>query len=90
MIMEDIIFEFWLFLIVQVSEYFYWTISSWVGANVGLYEDIKYQWQPYTRRKMKKTDKKMTAIIRDTSRYRLPRVAPTGKYRGDMAARCQA
>ena len=64
----------------QVSEYLYWTVSSWVGANVGMWEDIKYQWTAYTRDLMKSMDTRMTAIIQDTSTYRMPTVSPLGKY----------
>ena len=64
----------------QVSEYLYWTVSSWVGANVGLWEDIKYQWRAYTRGLLQSMDTQMTAIIQDTSSYTLPSVSPTGYY----------
>ena len=65
-----------------MTEYVYWAISSWVGANVGLYEDIKEIWKPYTKRLLRQTDKKIVRILRDTSRYRLPTVSPSGSYYG--------
>ena len=64
------------------SEYIYWAVSSWVGANVNLWEDIKYQWRLDTREKVEAEDPRISAIIRDTSRYRMPSVSPTGSYYG--------
>ena len=40
-----------------------------MGANDNLWEDIKYQWRPDTREKVEAEDPRISAIIRDTSRY---------------------
>jgi len=66
----------------MATEYIYWGVSAWVGALVGRRQSIKQEWRFETREKLIAGDALMTALIRDTSTYRLPSVSPTGSYYG--------
>ena len=72
----------------QGTEYIYWAVNAWVGALVNRGDSIQAEWQLETREKLEATDLKITAVIKDTSTYRLPSVSPTGHYTGP--ATCSA
>jgi len=64
----------------MATEYFYWAVAAWVGALKNQEDRIKNEWKPNTRQKLKKRDKKMTALIEDKTKWILPNIAPNGKY----------
>jgi len=66
----------------QATEYIYWGISAWVGALVGRGNEIKQEWKFETRAKLEAGDVLMTAMIKNTTTYKLPNVSPTGSYSG--------
>jgi hypothetical protein len=70
----------------QVTEYIYWGVSAWVGALVGRGKGIANEWKFNTRAKLEAGDVLLTAIIKNTTAYKLPNVSPTGSYTG--AATC--
>merc|ERR1711988_1211570 len=66
----------------QAIEYIYWGVSAWVGALVGRGDEIKKEWKFETRAKLEAGDLLMTALIKDTSTYKLPNISPNGTYTG--------
>merc|ERR1711988_1754412 len=66
----------------QAIEYIYWGVSAWVGALVGRGDEIKKEWKFETRAKLEAGDLLMTALIKDTSPYKLPNISPNGTYTG--------
>jgi len=66
----------------QATEYIYWAVNAWVGALVGRGDRIKNEWKFETRAKLVAGDLKITAIIKDTSTYKLPNISPNGTYYG--------
>jgi len=66
----------------MATEYIYWGVNAWVGALVGRGDQIHQEWRFETREKLEAGDVLMTALIKDTSTYKLPNVSPTGDYNG--------
>jgi len=66
----------------MATEYIYWGVTAWVGALAGRGDQIKNEWKFETRAKLEAGDLKMTAIIKDTSTYKLPNISPNGTYYG--------
>jgi len=66
----------------QVTEYIYWGVSAWVGALAGRGKEIAREWKFNTRAKLEAGDVLLTAIIKNTTAYKLPSVSPTGTYTG--------
>lgn len=64
----------------MVTEYIYWGISAWSGALVGRGTDR--EWRFDTRAKLEAGDLLLTALIKNTTVYKVPGVAPTGVYKG--------
>ena len=67
----------------QVSEYFYWTLTSILGGQdfPGRLEKIGNEWRFNTRDKVKAGDPKIFALLTDPA-YHLPTVLPDGNYKG--------
>jgi len=66
----------------QATEYIYWGVTAWVGALAGRGEEIKKEWRFETRAKLEAGDILMTALIKNTTVYKLPNTSPTGSYSG--------
>jgi len=66
----------------MATEYIYWGVATYVGALAGRKLDIAEEWKFSTRAELLAGDKLLSAIIQDTSTYRLPSKSPTGIYRG--------
>jgi len=62
-------------------EYIYWGMCSYLGM-LELKTDVLDEWKFNTKAKLEAGDKLMTALIKDTSKYKLPTVAPNGVYTG--------
>jgi len=66
----------------MATEYIYWGVAAYVGALAGRKQEIVEEWKYSTRAELLAGDKLLSAIIQDTSTYRLPSKSPTGIYRG--------
>lgn len=66
----------------QVSEYFYWSLTSLLGAQdfPGRYEEISHEWKANTPALLESMDPAVYSILTDSS-YNLPTVLPDGTYR---------
>merc|ERR1712080_247046 len=62
-------------------EYTYWGIAAYVGALAGKKADIAKEWRFATRAELIAGDVKLTAIIQDTTIYKMPSVSPNGIYK---------
>lgn len=67
----------------QVSEYFYWALTSILGAQSlpGRLEEIQQEWRFNTPEKVKEGDPKIYALLTDPE-YGLPSRLPDGQYAG--------
>lgn len=63
----------------QVTEYFYWALTSYLGAQENRFDEISNEWTLNTKEKIEKIDLDITEIIRNTE-YKLPTVLPDGLY----------
>ena len=66
----------------QVTEYFYWTLTSLLGAQdyPGRYDEIGQEWKANTPSLLESKDSEVYGILTDTI-YKLPSVLPDGTYR---------
>ena len=66
----------------QVSEYFYWALTSLLGAQdfPGRYDEIGHEWKANTPSLVESMDSDVYNILTDTL-YKLPGVLPDGSYR---------
>ena len=66
----------------QVTEYFYWTLTSLLGAQdyPGRYDEIGQEWKANTPSLLESKDSEVYGILTDTV-YKLPSVLPDGTYR---------
>ena len=64
----------------MITEYFYWAITSVLGAQQNRSDDIGREWRLHTRRLVQQRDPAIYALMTD-SRYRLPTLLPDGSYR---------
>ncbi|MCG8580077.1 MAG: hypothetical protein MI866_09180 [Bacteroidales bacterium] len=64
----------------QVTEYFYWAMSSILGAQVTRLDEIGHEWKLNTPEKVKETDKAVYELLTNAT-YKLPTVLPDGSYR---------
>jgi len=65
----------------MATEYVYWGMSAYVGSIAGRKSGIANEWKFSTKAELLAGDVKLSAILQDTSSYRVPSVAPDGKYR---------
>ena len=66
----------------QVTEYFYWALTSLLGAQdyLGRYDEIGQEWKANTPSLLESKDSEVYGILTDTI-YKLPSVLPDGTYR---------
>jgi len=64
----------------MVTEYFYWALTSKIGAQENRLGEIDQEWKLNTLDKLESTDTAVFAILSD-DRYSLPKVLPDGSYR---------
>lgn len=62
------------------TEYFYWAMTSMLGAQENRMEEIGHEWRLNTRDKVQTEDPAIFALL-TSSIYRLPTVLPDGTYR---------
>ena len=59
----------------MITEYFYWTLSSYLGLQKNRFDEISEEWKFNTKEKMEK-DLLMIRLIRNQE-FKLPKVAPS-------------
>lgn len=64
----------------QVTEYFYWVLTSLLGAQENRLEEIKDEWKLNTKAKLQKGDPAVYKLLTNT-KYRLPKKLPDGTYK---------
>ena len=63
----------------QVTEYFYWSLTSILGAQENRTEEIGHEWKLNTKDKVADTDTAVYQLLTDPQ-YKLPTVLPDGTY----------
>lgn len=63
----------------MVTEYFYWALTSMLGAQDTRLSEIKNEWKLNTRTKVRDTDVDGFALLNATT-HNLPRILPNGNY----------
>lgn len=71
----------------QGSEYFYWGLTTWLGAQSGRCDDIIDEWEPCTPAALAAQDPALYAILTNPS-YGLPTALPDGSYFAVAGAIC--
>lgn len=64
----------------QATEYFYWAMTSILGAQQNRLGEIQQEWKLNTKAKVQATDKDIYALLTNTQ-YKLPTVLPDGTYK---------
>ncbi len=61
----------------MVTEYFYWSLTSYLGAHKNRYEEISEEWKLNSKKKMKKDELMMKLIT--NPEYKIPKKLPSFK-----------
>lgn len=64
----------------QVTEYFYWALTSLLGAQKNRSSEIGHEWKLNTKEKVQNGDVTVFNLL-NNSEYKLPTVLPDGTYR---------
>lgn len=64
----------------QNTEYFYWAMTSILGAQVNRLGEIQQEWKLNTKDKVQTTDTDVYALLTN-AQYKLPTVLPDGTYK---------
>ena len=64
----------------QTIEYFYWAMSSILGAQENRANEIDHEWKLNTKELVKERDSEIYNVLTDP-RYKLPTVLPDGTYK---------
>ncbi|CAM1342242.1 hypothetical protein [Tenacibaculum amylolyticum] len=64
----------------QNTEYFYWAMTSILGAQVNRLSEIQQEWKLNTKDKVQTTDTDVYALLTNVQ-YKLPTVLPDGTYK---------
>lgn len=64
----------------QATEYFYWGMTSILGAQENRLGEIQQEWKLNTKAKVQATDKDIYTLLTNTQ-YKLPTVLPDGTYK---------
>ena len=64
----------------QITEYFYWAVTSLVGIQKDRCDEIGNEWELCTPEAMKEKDAAFMALYNNPE-YTMPKVAPDGSYR---------
>ena len=59
----------------MITEYFYWSLTSLLGAQINRYDEISEEWELNTPKKMEK-DKLMMELLQD-KKYQIPKRLPS-------------
>jgi len=63
----------------QVTEYFYWALTSLLGAQEGRLDEIGHEWKANTPSLVQSMDPAVFTLLTDST-YHLPTVLPDGSY----------
>ena len=63
----------------MITEYFYWGLTSILGAHANRSSDINHEWQLHTRSLVQTRDTTLYSLLID-SEYVLPTTLPDGSY----------
>lgn len=63
----------------QVTEYFYWAMTSILGAQANRSSEISHEWKLNTTELVESTDTAVYSLLTDPQ-YKLPTVLPDGSY----------
>jgi hypothetical protein len=64
----------------QATEYFYWAMSSILGAQVNRLSEIQQEWKLNNKIKVQTTDAAVYGLLTD-AKYKFPTVLPDGTYK---------
>ncbi|MCT4589511.1 MAG: hypothetical protein N4A71_16935 [Carboxylicivirga sp.] len=64
----------------QISEYFYWGLSSVLGAQENRLSEIGNEWKLNTKQKVEQTDTDLMTLLNNAT-YKLPIKLPDGSYK---------
>ncbi len=64
----------------QTIEYFYWAMSSILGAQENRANEINHEWKLNTKELVKERDSEIYSVLTDP-KYKLPTVLPDGSYK---------
>ncbi|MEL6538487.1 MAG: hypothetical protein AAFQ98_23905 [Bacteroidota bacterium] len=64
----------------MTTEYFYWAMTSMLGAQENRLEEIGHEWRLNTREKVETQDPGIFSLLTSET-YRLPKILPDGTYR---------
>ena len=59
----------------MITEYFYWSLTSLLGAQINRYDEISEEWELNTPQKMEK-DKLIMELLKD-EKYQIPTKLPS-------------
>ena len=59
----------------MITEYFYWSLTSLLGAQINRYDEISEEWELNTPKKMER-DKLMMGLLQD-KKYQIPKRLPS-------------
>jgi len=65
----------------MITEYFYWTMTSILGAQEDRFDEIGHEWKLNTKEKVMETDPDIYNLLTDPQ-YKLPTIIPDGNYQG--------
>ncbi len=63
----------------MITEYFYWSLTSILGAQEDRFGEINHEWKLNTKQKVMEIDPGMYNLLTD-SQYKLPTILPDGNY----------
>ena len=59
----------------MITEYFYWSLTSLLGAQINRYDEISDEWELNTPKKMER-DKLIMELLQD-KKYQIPKILPS-------------
>jgi len=63
----------------MITEYFYWTMTSILGAQEDRFDEIGHEWKLNTKEKVMETDPDIYNLLTDPQ-YKFPTILPDGNY----------
>ncbi len=65
----------------NADEYFYWALTTLLGAQAGRCAEIAREWEPCTAEQLREVDPEIVALLTDLQ-WKLPTELPNGNYQG--------
>ena len=73
----------------MITEYFYWAMTSILGAQEDRFDEIGHEWKLNTKEKVMETDPDIYSLLTDPQ-YKLPTILPDGNYQADPELEVQS